>query len=210
MADRRRTPSRLLALLFPLALLAPVAAHAEKVVTRDVASDAQLVTTTLPLDESSVVTTDPAPDETAVDITRTVVAHGTTRLRVTVHLRDLVLDTAHQTFVHLVTPQGRFEVLVGKNPGLRAQSVLTKRGIETDCRGRRATVDGGADTVSISLPTACIGAPRWVRIGVRVTREARLHEDSATPSEYTEFADDGHRGVVRENSLGLGPRVHRG
>ena len=68
------------------------------------------------------MTTDPAPDETAVAITRTVVAHGTTRLRVTVHLRDLVLDTAHQTFVHLVTPQGRFEVLVGKNPGLRASS----------------------------------------------------------------------------------------
>ena len=210
MAELRRTPARVAALLVPLVLLAPATAHAEKVVLDDAVGDAELVTTSLPLDEPTVRTTEPAPDETAVDITRGVVAHGDTRLRITVHLRDLVLSSEYTAPVRIVTPQGQYWVLAGKNPGSRAQAVLTKRGLETDCRALRAALSGTAHTITVSLPTACIGAPRWVQVGVGVSRPVEPGPTSAHPSEYALFLDDGHRDGAHKHNLALGPKVRRG
>ena len=203
-----RLGTRLLAVLLPAtALLLPAGAHAEKVVTDDAVGDAQMVTSDT-VESSEEVELAPAPDETATDITRTVVAHGNTRLSITVHLRDLVLtSTDHQTYVRVVTPQGEYQVLVGKIPGYRARSVLTKRGRQMDCRALRAAFDGGTDTVAVSLPTSCIDAPRWVQVGVGVVRVA----ESLDPGGHTLFADDGHRvGDIRESDVAKGPRVRRG
>ena len=192
---------RVATMLAPAVLLLPTSAQAEKVVTYDEAEDAQLVTSFVPAEGPPVVTSEPAPDETAVDITRTVAAHGDARLSITVHLRDLVLSSVHDTYVRLETPQGRqYAVLVGKNPGFRAKALLLRRGLETDCRSVRAVVDGGADTVAISLPTACVDAPRWVRVAVGVTRVAEVAEPYAYPMGAAQLAD----------SLGFGPKVHRG
>jgi hypothetical protein len=207
----RRLGLQLIALALPLALLAPVSAHAEKVVTEDSVGDVQLVRSFVPEVGSPVVSAAPAPDETAVDITRTVVAHGHNRLSITVHFRDLVLTSVHDTYVRLATPRGRqYAVLVGKNPGFRAKALLLRRGLETDCRVVRAAADGAADTVSVSLPTACLGVPPWVRVGVGVSRVAEVADAYADPTGIALFADDGNRDVVRENSLGFGPKVHRG
>ena len=203
-----RAPSRLAALLVPLALLAPAAAHAEKVVTNDSVGDAQVITTSFPPVGEQVVTTEPAPDETSVDITRTVVAHGDNRLRITVRVRDLVLSSLPETYIRIVTPQQRYAVIAGRSPGSRAEAVLTRRGLEADCRGLEARVDGTTDTVTVSLPTTCISSPRWVKVGAGIVRTDRSTEEN--PDGYVQYADDGHRDVVRENSLGLGPKVHRG
>ena len=208
MADERRTPSRVVGLLAPLVLLAPAAAHAEKVVTNDGVGDAQVVTTSFPPVGEQVVTTEPAPDETSVDITRTVVAHGDNRLRITVHVRDLVPSSLPTTFLRVVTPQQPYELIAGKSPGSRAEAVLTRRGLEADCRGLKARVDGTTDTVTVSLPTTCISSPRWVEVGAGIVRTAPASDDDA--DGYVQYADDGHRDVVRENSLGLGPKVYRG
>ena len=207
-----RPVTRLLAALVPAVLLLPAAAHAEKVVTEDAVGDAQAVSTDVPDGSTANAVFTPAPDETATDITRTVVAHGNTRLSITVHLRDLVLTSSnHQTYVRVATPGLDYTVTVSKSPGSRATAELRrKNGREAECRGLRAAVDGDTDTVSLSFPTACIDAPRWVQVGVGMLRVA----DPAPGSEPTAeslFADDGHRdGDIREDDVTLGPKVRRG
>lgn len=199
------------AAVLPALMFLSTPAHAKKVVTDDSVGDAQLIRSFVPAEGSPVVSAEPAPDETAVDITRTVVAHGKTRLTVTVHFRDLVLASVHETYVRFATPQGRqYAVLVGKNPGFRAKALLLRRGVETECRAVRAATDGTADTVSVSLPTACLGVPPWVRVGVGVSRVAEVADAYAYPTGIAQFVDDGNRDVARENSLGFGPKVRRG
>jgi hypothetical protein len=202
-----RFAARLIVAVLPAALLLPTSASAEKVVTEDAAGDAQAVTSDTGVSSDELELT-AAPDETATDITRTVVAHGNTRLSLTVHLRDLVLtSTNHQTYVRVVTPQGQYQVLVGKDPGSRARSELTRRGRQMECRALRAAVDGGTDTVLVTLPTTCIGTPRWVQVGVGVVRVA----EPADLGGHTLFADDGHRiGDIRESDVAKGPKVRRG
>lgn len=201
------------ALAVSAALQLPSAAHAEKVVTEDPAGDAQAVTSDVPDGSSADAAFAPAPAESAVDITRTVVAHGNTRLSITVHLRDLVLTSPnHETYVRLATPGPDYTVRVSKSPGSRTVTELgRKSGRDVDCRGLRAKVDGDTDRVSLSLPTACIESPRWVQVGVGVVRQAEPAPGSTTPVVDAMFADDGHRdGDIREDDVTKGPRVRRG
>ena len=209
-------PSRLgapfAAVLVAAVLLMPSAAHAEKVVTEDAVGDAQAVTSDTD-GGSQELALSPAPDETATDITRTVVAHGNTRLSITVHLRDLVLTSSnHQTYVRVATPRFAYTVLVSKAPGSRATAELRRKsGLSAECRGLRVAVDGDTDTVSLSFPTLCIDTPRWVQVGVGVVRVADPAPGSEDPMAESLFADDGHRdGDIRENDVAKGPRVHRG
>ena len=209
-----RLGARLAAALVPaVALLLPAAAHAEKVVTEDAVGDAQAVTSDVPDGSTAEAVFTPAPDETATDITRTVVAHGNTRLSITVHLRDLVLTSSnHQTYVRVATPRFAYTVLVSKSPGSRATAELRRKsGRSAECRGLRVAVDGDTDTVSLSLPTTCIDSPRWVQVGVGVVRVADPAPGSEDPIAESLFADDGHRdGDIRENDVAKGPRVRRG
>ena len=205
---------RLVALVVPAALLlAPSVAHAEKIVVDDAVGDAQAVSTDVPDGSTEEAVFTPAPDETAADITRTVVAHGNTRLSITVHLRDLVLTSSnHQTYVRVATPRYAYTVTVSKSPGSRAAVELRRKsGSEVECRGLRAAVDGDTDSVSLSVPTACIDTPRWVQVGVGVVRVADPAPGSEAPMAESLFADDGHRdGDIHENDVAKGPRVPRG
>ena len=80
-----RLGPRLVALLFPAVLLAPAAAHAERVVTHDPAGDAGVLGWLADEDAELPATPDPSP----ADIVRTVAAHGDRRLSITVHLTEL-------------------------------------------------------------------------------------------------------------------------
>src|SRR6478735_739822 len=92
---------RLLAVLVPItaALVAPAAAHAERVVTEDAVSAAQTIRSDA---EEEVFT--PAPEHAAADITRTVVMHGEQRIQVRVHLRDLERTLPSAAYVKVRTP----------------------------------------------------------------------------------------------------------
>ncbi|WP_210648813.1 hypothetical protein [Nocardioides sp. SYSU D00065] len=201
-----RAGARLSAVLVPLMLLSPVAAHAETVVTEDREGDAEAIAV-----HAESVDFVPAPAETSTDITRTVVSHGGRRLDVTVHFRDLVLTGEATTYVRVTTPADRYGVTVEKSPGRRARVSLEAGRVEpAECRGLRARVDGGQDTVAVSVPTACIGTPTWVRIGVGATRVDVSPTEDGTGTVISSFADDGHRGAIRVNSIGKGPKVRRG
>lgn len=204
-----RHSARLAVLAVALAaLLLPVTAHAEKVVTDDAVGDARKANWGQ-LD----VETDPlfiaAPEETSTDITRTVVAHGEKRLSITVHFRDLVRITDHSTFVRVHTPsEGRFDLGLDKEQASRSSVSLGTRSGDVDCQGLRGTLDRDDDRVTLSVPTACLGNPRWVQLGVGaigVTTPAGDQE----PFDFDLFVDDGHRTTLSNQSLGTGPRVHR-
>lgn len=195
--------TRLLAVLLPAALLLlPSPAHAEKVVTHDAAGDA-VVVGWLADDDSELP---PTPDPSPADIVRTVAAHGERRLAVTVHFRDLAGVQEHSTSIVVRTPSGDYRVEVEKKEGRRARATLMRRWETADCRALRARFDGGADVVAVSVPTACLSSPRWVRLGVK----AFAPLPTTDPAVLASTVDDGHRDTVRLRSTGWGPRIHRG
>jgi hypothetical protein len=193
---------RLAALLAPAALVLPAAAHAETAVTEDAAGDARAWTA---YQEFQYV---PAPDEASVDVIRTAAAFGERRLSVAVHFRDLEVRVRHETLVRVWTPRGAFDVTAERRSARRTTVSLARQGGDAvRCRGLSAAYDGAADTVAISVPARCIGAPRWVRLGVRATATPRPHADN--PGTVFFLADDGHRDGLGENSIGKGPRIRR-
>src|SRR6478672_7713160 len=104
---------RLLAAALPLALLAPAAAHAEKVVTEDAAGDVVTVGPTGP-GEDDLANLVPAPDDTTVDIVRTTVDHTDSRLRIRIDLRELGDARLYFAGLRVRTPQGSYEVEVDR------------------------------------------------------------------------------------------------
>ena len=194
---------RLAALLAPVVLLLPAAAHAEEVETADPAGDARAWTA---YQQFQYVE---APEEASVDITSTAASLGQRRLSVAVHFRDLEVRVGHETLVRVWTPGGTFDVTAERRSARRATvSVARQRGEAFRCRGLSVAYDGAMDAVALSVPARCVGTPRWVRLGVRTTATPRVSVDN--PSTVFYLVDDGHRGGFRENSLGRGPRIHRG
>lgn len=227
-----RPVTRLVAALVPVLLLAPVAAHAEKVVFDDAVGDAVslnladglFVTASEPAaaDGPSFV---PAPDEAGADVTRTVVALGRTRLAVTMHFRDLVLSPGgHSVDLPLYTRDAQYDLSVGREPGRRAHVELFPPldvmpvGVATQprsaaspgaCRGERVRYDFEADVVSVSVPTACLGTPAWVQVGVAVTRFAITPQPDGSVN-FAVLADDGFSDTISTTDVGRSTRVHRG
>ncbi|MFC7723593.1 hypothetical protein ACFQW6_00635 [Nocardioides sp. GCM10028917] len=193
---------RLVALIVPAALLAPVAAHAEKVVTHDPAGDATVVGWLAEEDAELP----PVPDPSAADIVRTVAAHGDRRLSITVHFTELAGVRDHSMQVLVRTPSGAYRVDLDKEEGRRVRSTITRNREAVDCRALRARYDTGADAVAVSVPTACLSSPRWVRLGIKAFAPLATTD----PAVLASTVDDGHRDTVRLMSVGAGPRIHRG
>jgi hypothetical protein len=192
-----------------LAVLVPAAAHAERVVVVDAAGDVQK------LDWERSGKDDPkflpAPDETSVDVVRTVVAHGRARLEVTARFRDLTRVAEHETRTVVVTPdQSRFDVRVTVGRGGRLRTTITRDDRAYTCQGLRAVLDVGRDSLGVRVPTACLGAPRWVRVGVM----AGGIEDTSSPGhpyDFEMYSDDANSDVlVTQEWPVLGPKVRRG
>jgi hypothetical protein len=197
-----RLATRLLAVLVPVALLLPAAAHAEKVVTEDAVGDAvTLVDESVDLDEAV-----PAPEHEGTDVVRTAVAHGAKRLRVRVAFRALERDPFQFMVIRVRTPHGSYEALVERLGGRPIASI--HRGPRAlDCDSLGAKVDLRTDTVTASLPTSCLDAPRWVQIGVGAVS---VSGQQGNPELGAVYADDAHRdGAIRDN-IATGPKVRRG
>lgn len=199
---------RAAALLLPVcALLLPAAAHAEKVVTEDGVGDVLQADLAVDTETPEFV---PAPDEASTDIVRTVAAYGTTRLSLTVHFRDLLNTHSQDLFVKVLTPRGSYVVGASRMPGSRVGTMIFRgRGAEVECRGLRAKFDGGGDTMSISVPAACLDEARWVRLGVGAIGYVEPVGDEE-PETFPIFADDAHRDGAIRDTIAKGPKVRRG
>ena len=202
-----RLAARLVALILPAtAILAVPAAHAERVVTHDATGDADSIMSDF---EEEVFT--PAPDHSAVDITRTVVAHGARRVSVEVDYRDLTRRFGQAQYVKVQTPEARFDIEVARNLGQRASVSITRRsrGDVVRCPALRASYDTGVDRIGLSIPTSCLRNPEWVRIGVLslgIERDAIERRAEV----YELFFDDAHlTGGFEDHGVRLGPEVRR-
>lgn len=199
---------RLLAVLLPVtALLAvPTAAHADRVATHDAAGDADSIF----MDAEEEVFT-PAPEHRSVDITRTVVTHRAHRIGVAVTYQELDDAFAHYQHIRLRTSGQRFDIMVERLGG-PAFPVMTRREREdwVGCAGMRASVDRAAERITVSVPTRCVGSPRWVQVGV-VSYGYDRRAAASDPAARTFFLDDAHRtGGFSDDDPRLGPKVPRG
>lgn len=197
-----RLSLRLVALIAPAALLAPAAAHAEKVVTHDAVGDAGVLGWLA--DEEAELP--PTPDPSPADIVRTVAAHGDRRLSITVHFVDLAGVRDHSMQVIVRTSSGAYRVEVEKEEGRRARATLAQRGQQVDCRALSARYDAGADVVAMTVPTACLSSPRWVRLGIKAFAPLATTD----PAVLASTVDDGHGDTFHVLRVSTGPRIRRG
>ena len=199
---------RLLAALIPTAsvLVAPAAGHAARNVTEDTVADAQSIRTDA---DEEVFTL--APEHTAGDITRTVVAHGARRVRVQVRYRDLERTFPRAAYVKVRTPGRRFDIQSSHNtPEARTQLTRGQREDVVQCPGLHSSVDRARDQLTVSVPTACLGSPAWVQVGV-VSVVAEVAVGSAGDEPYLVYFDDAHMsGGFEDHGTRLGPKVFPG
>jgi hypothetical protein len=199
---------RLLAALIPTTavLVAPPAAHAERLTIEDAVADAQTIRSDF---DEEVFT--PAPEHPAADITRTVVMHGARRLQVRVRFRDLERTFPSAAYVKVRTPAWRFDIQTSRNaPGADIQLTRRQREDVVECRGLRSTVDGAKGQLTISVPSACLGNPAWVQVGV-LSIVAEVDTNSELEEPYNVYFDDANMaGGFEDHDARLGPKVFTG
>ncbi|WP_299924981.1 hypothetical protein [uncultured Nocardioides sp.] len=69
-----------------------------------------------------------------------------------------------------------------------------------------ARYDAGADAVAVSVPTACLSSPRWVRLGIKAFAPLATTD----PAVLASTVDDGHSDAFRMTRVSTGPRIRRG
>lgn len=208
MAEAGRTPSRLLALLVPFALLVPSTAHAEKVVVDDAVGDVEKANWEQETVDAPVLV--PAPEETSSDIVRTVAAYGDNRLQITVKYQDLLTLNDLSAYVRIHSPHQRpFDLSLDKEKGSAAEVSLGSPTGDVECPGLRGSLERATDLVAFSVPTSCLGRPRWVQLGVSTVRTSWPPADQ-DQMDFDIFVDDGNRPTVNREKLAKGPRIHRG
>ena len=123
---------------------------------------------------------EPEPGDRRRDITRLSVDHGAEDVVIEMDLREVVRHdkgTTYEAFVR--TPDRIYEVSVfsvsNRAPEVSVSTVRVGRdpgcgpalvgGQIVECDEVGADVDPQADRVSITIPRACLQAPRWVRVG---------------------------------------------
>jgi hypothetical protein len=205
-----RLGTRLVAVLLPATLLLPAAAHAEKVVSKDAAGDViSTVTDLMLLDTGDEMV--PAPDNERSDIVRTSIDHRAGLLRVAVTFRDVRGTFGDTVVAEIKTPTTRFMVL-SERRGRETYTLMLGRRDVVPCGGLLTTVDRSADKVTVAVPTACIGDPRWVRVGVGAIGTTVEH-DAEVGDRFRGFVDAAHATGLTDLTTGgpvLGPKVRRG
>ena len=185
-----RLGARLVAVLLPATLLLPASAHAEKVVFDDAVGDVV----------SAVDDRGPRPDRAGTGVRgRGRGADGRCPRREPParerEFRALERDPFHITVVRVKTPDGTFDVVVERLGGKPIATIVRGRK-DVECRGLAAKVDLGEDTVTTSLPTSCVDAPRWVQVGVGAVAIGAVE---GQPDEVAAYADDAVRvGEIRD------------
>ena len=87
---------------------------------------------------------------------------------------------------------------------------MTRRSRAVECPRLRAVADRAAARAVITIPTACLGAPRWVQVGAGVASLETVAAADGT-EQVVVFADDAHRaGTIGDENLAKGPKVRRG
>jgi hypothetical protein len=218
-----RCGARLAALIAPVALLLPAAAHADQVTVDDAVGDAKALNFGSELGgflfgteaEGQPLFLD-APAEAATDIVRTTIQHGK-RVTVTTYFRDLVEASEHSVDLRIFTPSGRYDLSAARSADGSGYALLEPDMVVTEdgdvrprlCRSVRGRYDVAAETVTVSFPAVCIGKPRWIQVasGAFRMQVTPLGDGSVNLAGW---ADDAFRSSLSEKSMGRSPKVRRG
>jgi len=187
------------------ALLLPTAARAQKVVTSDPAADAVSISS----DATGSDDVGLAPEETRADLLRTTVAHTASRVQVVTTTREVGRGPDYLVMLRVRTPDGTFSAaaygLGGRGPAVR----LVRGNRVVDCPRSHASSDESAARVVIAIPSSCLGAPRWIRVGIGVSRYVSL-DGTSNDEHWVMYVDDAHRAGDVGDDLALGPKIRRG
>ena len=170
-------------------------ADEHRVVHRDARADVLLFA-------EGAETSAPAPGDRATDVVKTVVDHQADQLVVDARVRQLSRSGFRLMIAEVLTTQGqRYQLIVDYSTtpiSSRVSLTRYRSGAEVSCPGATWSVDRSSNRVEGSVPTSCLGAPEWVRVGVGVVSSPRnLTTSSADDSRTT--------GQVGDDHLELGP-----
>lgn len=151
-------------------------------------------------------TTTVDPTVTNGDITRSVIRHGASKVRVKLAFRDLA-KTGHLVgLVSVRSNKGRSaarDITIVAGPGAYGGRVHVENanGKTVTCRTTR-TIDYVANTLVLEVPRRCLGYPRWIRVGIGVI---------TSPDTFTTaYLDDARtNGSVSGSEPVLSKRVYR-
>ncbi len=195
---------RLAVAVLPLVAFLPSTAYAERVVTLDPAGDAVVTSEVEGVEQS-----DAAPDQRSLDIVRTVVDHRPEVVRVRAQFRKFAKDPFMFVGTRLKLPRGKVDVFVEYLGGKPIVSGVAKGPKEIDCPGLKVDRQRSTRSTTLSVPTSCLGDPRWVRVGV-VAFGVDLDQGDDAQARGV-YSDDAHRdGTFDVENPALGPKVRRG
>lgn len=113
----------------------------------------------------------PMSSTTSGDLTRTNVRHMASAVVVRARVRSVDARGQRSYNATFVTDEGvRRTLRVTAAPGsLQPTSIVLRKrsGVRISCPGLRASFDGVADLVTLSVPRGCLSHPRWVRLDLR-------------------------------------------
>lgn len=188
---------------------APTAASAQTYRHTDPAGDVTHDSYNFDTDEE-VETVDPTIAEG--DVIGSTVKHNPRKVITTLTFRELtVTDDLSQFIVGIRSSNkvNRFVVVTADSDHPRGvQQFVKTNGRKASCRGLSHAVDYTANTVTITVPRACLSRPRWVSVGAASERIAA--DDATTPSDTIDaYIDDAHRTGLGDD-ITYSPRLRRG
>jgi hypothetical protein len=146
-------------------VLLPAVAHADTLTKTDAAGDV--------LTEGGSASTAGTLDPTRTngDITRSVITHGPSNLKVKLVHRDLAKVGRIITVISVKTDKAknfrRFEIVAAPGRYYGTVVVHNKADKKVSCKTTRK-IDYAANTTLLTIPRRCLGNPRWVRVGAGV------------------------------------------
>lgn len=189
-----------------------VVAHAEAWTHTDPTGD---VTAQVYREEYDELLYAPAPERLRGDIRSMRAAHNSTRLAVQFSMRDSVSD--YRINYRILTPTTEYHLERARFNGHSSVKLFNvTRSKEVACGGVNWNIDWTTAKVAVSVPRACLGYPRFVRVGVEVGER-----DLVPPPEYEDepdwqdwfsrtWVDDALRTGFTGASTAVSPRIHRG
>ncbi|WP_188779886.1 hypothetical protein [Marmoricola endophyticus] len=157
------------------------------------------------------------PTRTAGDIVSLKTFHGPHRVKLTMTFQAMSRASENSPATHVFnikTAGNRHYDLVIFATGGKTQPdryFARRNGTEVKCRKLTSSMDYAAKQVKVSIPRACLGNPRWVRVGAG---EGTFTGSFLDDNPITLFVDEaGRTGRTGDNSDSLpplGPRVRRG
>ena len=196
---------------------APTAASAQTWNHTDPVGDVTKYTWNLDTDEETEVVD---PTITNGDVISSTVKHNPRKVIATMRFRDLVAPTEDIDLFVMSVRTGKLnrDLAVAATPDdVRGQHRLSRtNGDDVRCRGLSHRIDYTANTVTMSVPRACLGRPSRISAGVGAVRtnlasltNAMDDPDPSTPAIIEQYLDDAHSSGVGDD-LVFSPRLRRG